>query len=173
MATELRDRLTDLAAQTPHSVPAADLWQRGVRRRRLDQVGSAALVAVLVLLLGAGGLAVRTDRSRIEPVAPQGRASVNADPRSHTPPHSRDGSWPRAPGPEWSLGPAVAPPRAGWSKCRSDRSSRRPTLQAQGRYCDEPAPRIARPCLRSKDSSADRHRRCALHTPRSDADWRG
>src|SRR5262245_60099843 len=72
MATDLRERLTDLAAHTPPGAPPADLWQRGVRRRRLAQVGSAAMVAVLVLLLGAGGLAWHTDRSRIEPVAPHG-----------------------------------------------------------------------------------------------------
>jgi DNA-directed RNA polymerase specialized sigma24 family protein len=69
MATDLRERLSDLAAHEPHSAPPADLWRRGVRRRRLTQAGSAAAVAVLVLLLGAGGLAWQADRSRVEPAA--------------------------------------------------------------------------------------------------------
>jgi hypothetical protein len=72
MATDLRDRLGDLAAHTRTSAPPGDLWVRGVRRRRLAHATSAALVAVLVLLVGAGGVLWRADHTRIEPAAPQG-----------------------------------------------------------------------------------------------------
>lgn len=72
MATDLRDRLGDLAAHTPPGAPPADLWDRGVRRRRAERAGSAVLVAVLVVLLGSAGLAWRSDRSHVAPVAPQG-----------------------------------------------------------------------------------------------------
>jgi hypothetical protein len=55
MATDLHDRLADLAAYTSSASPPADLWARGVRRHRTTQVGRAVLVAVLVALIGVGG----------------------------------------------------------------------------------------------------------------------
>ena len=75
MSSDLRDRLADLAEQTAPAASPTDLWDRGVRRRRLAHAGSAALVAVLVLLLGAGGLAWNSER-RVEPAAPHGRATL-------------------------------------------------------------------------------------------------
>ena len=74
MGSELKDRLTDLADHTPSGTPPPDLWSRGVRRRRWDQAATAAMVVVLVLVIGAGGLAWRADRA-VEPAAPQGRAT--------------------------------------------------------------------------------------------------
>jgi hypothetical protein len=71
MATDLRDRLGDLASHAPPGSPPADLWQRGVRRRRLARAGMAAMVVALVALLGVGGWSWR-DHARVEPVAPQG-----------------------------------------------------------------------------------------------------
>ena len=41
--------------RTPRRPPPPDLWTRGVRRRRASQATTAALVAVLVLILGVGG----------------------------------------------------------------------------------------------------------------------
>src|SRR4051812_6045960 len=73
MASELKDRLTDLAERTGSATPPSDLWTRGVRRRRLGQATTAAMVAVLVLLVGAGGLAWRDDRA-VQPAAPPGGA---------------------------------------------------------------------------------------------------
>jgi hypothetical protein len=69
MASELKDRLTDLAEHTGSATPPPDLWTRGVRRRRLARATTAAMVAVVVLLLGAGGLAWNAER-RVEPVGP-------------------------------------------------------------------------------------------------------
>jgi hypothetical protein len=62
MSSDLRDRLGDLAAQTPVTAPPVDLWDRGVRRRRARRAGSATLVAALVLLLGLGGWTVHAQR---------------------------------------------------------------------------------------------------------------
>ncbi len=73
MGTDLRDRLHDLADRTPRTPPPADLWSRGVRRRRAGQATTAAMIVVLVLVIGAGGLAWRGDRA-VQPAAPHGRA---------------------------------------------------------------------------------------------------
>jgi hypothetical protein len=72
MATDLRDRLGDLASHTPPGSPPADLWQRGVRRRRIARAGAATLVLALIALLGAGGLTWHAGRERIQPAGPQG-----------------------------------------------------------------------------------------------------
>jgi hypothetical protein len=69
MAADLRDRLSDLAGATPPGAPPADLWTRGVRRRRAQQTGSALLVAVLVLLIGVGGRTWHTGRE-VQPADP-------------------------------------------------------------------------------------------------------
>lgn len=74
MASELKDRLTDLVDHTPSGTPPPDLWSRGVRRRRIGQAATSVLVAALVLVLGAGGLAWRADRA-VEPASPQGQAT--------------------------------------------------------------------------------------------------
>ena len=71
MATDLGDRLGDLASHTPPGSPPADLWQRGVRRGRLARAGAAGMVVALVALLGLGGWSWRLDHTRVEPVAPQ------------------------------------------------------------------------------------------------------
>jgi hypothetical protein len=76
MATNLRDRLTDLAGHTPPGAPPPDLWTRGVRRRRLAQAGTTALVAVLILLVGVGGWTVHRTQRGIEPVDTRGTAHL-------------------------------------------------------------------------------------------------
>jgi hypothetical protein len=63
MATELHDRLSDLAAHTPPASPPGDLWDRGTRRRRVVVAGRAAMVLVLVLLVGLGGWGWHTNRT--------------------------------------------------------------------------------------------------------------
>src|SRR4051812_47835292 len=55
MATELHDRLTDLAGLTPVASPPVDLWRRGVRRRRAAVAGRVAMAVLLVALVGLGG----------------------------------------------------------------------------------------------------------------------
>lgn len=75
MAADLRDRLSDLAGATPPGAPPADLWTRGVRRRRAQQTGSALLVAVLVLLIGVGGWTWHTGRE-VQPADPGSVARV-------------------------------------------------------------------------------------------------
>ena len=64
MASELKDRLTDLADLTPAGAPPPDLWARGVRRRRVSQVGRSVLVAALVLVLGVGAWSWQTSPQR-------------------------------------------------------------------------------------------------------------
>ncbi len=72
MATDLRDRLHDLADRTPRTPPPPDLWSRGVRRRRASQVGTSVLLAALVLILGVGAWSWRTSRQDVTPAAPRG-----------------------------------------------------------------------------------------------------
>jgi hypothetical protein len=72
MASDLRDRLEDLAAHTPHGVPPVDLWTRGVRRRRARRAATAVVVAAAVLLVGIGGWAFRTGEQRVEPADTHG-----------------------------------------------------------------------------------------------------
>ena len=62
MATDLHDRLSELATQTPPASPPASLWERGVRRRRIVAAGRAAAAVVLVLLVGFGGWGWHTNR---------------------------------------------------------------------------------------------------------------
>ena len=71
MAADLRDRLTDLAGHTQPGAPSADLWTRGVRRRRAGRAGTALLLAVLVLLVGAGGWTWHAARP-VQPAGPHG-----------------------------------------------------------------------------------------------------
>lgn len=72
----LRERLADLAEDTPPPAPApADLWSRGrsyARRRTAATVG-AVVAAVLVATVGTAGLVGRAQDS-VEPARPQGRA---------------------------------------------------------------------------------------------------
>ena len=72
MASDLRDRLEDLAAHTPHGVPPVDLWDRGVRRRRALRAATAAVVAAVVLLVGVAGWATRSGEQRAEPADTHG-----------------------------------------------------------------------------------------------------
>src|SRR4051812_30743829 len=72
MASELRDRLTDLADHTRSAAPPPDLWTRGVRRRRAGQAATSVLVAALVLVLGGGAWSWRASQQAVTPVAPQG-----------------------------------------------------------------------------------------------------
>jgi hypothetical protein len=55
LSSDLHDRLEDLAAQTPVTAPPADLWDRGVRRRRLDRAVTSAVVLAVLTLVGLGG----------------------------------------------------------------------------------------------------------------------
>jgi hypothetical protein len=55
MATELHDRLSELAGHTPAASPPPDLWRRGVRRRRVTLAGRVVMAALLVALVGVGG----------------------------------------------------------------------------------------------------------------------
>ncbi|MFZ2016848.1 MAG: hypothetical protein WAV00_23785 [Nocardioides sp.] len=63
MASDLRDRLSDLASHVPSGAPPTDLWARGLRRRRVTRAGSAVLVASLVLVLGVGAWSWQTART--------------------------------------------------------------------------------------------------------------
>ena len=62
MSSDLRDRLEDLAAHPGAVVPPANLWDRGVRRRRLERAASGLLGLVVVLLLGLGGWGIHLSR---------------------------------------------------------------------------------------------------------------
>jgi hypothetical protein len=71
MATDLHDRLSDLASITPLTSPPADLWSRGVRRRRVAAVARTSAALVLVLLVGLGGWVWHSSRP-IEPADTHG-----------------------------------------------------------------------------------------------------
>jgi hypothetical protein len=75
MATDLHDRLSDLAGHTPPASPPTDLWDRGVRRRRLARAGQAAIAAVLVLVVALGGWTWHQSRP-IPPADTHGDAQV-------------------------------------------------------------------------------------------------
>lgn len=75
MANELRDRLGDLATHTLPASPPADLWSRGVRRRRARRAIQIAVAAVLVLLVGVGGW-TRHQTQPIEPADTHGSAHL-------------------------------------------------------------------------------------------------
>lgn len=75
MTTELHERLADLASVAPPASPPPDLWTRGVRRRRLAAAGRTAMVAVLVLMIGAGGWAWHQTRP-IEPADTNGTSHL-------------------------------------------------------------------------------------------------
>jgi hypothetical protein len=62
MGSDLRDRLEDLATHTPLPVPPTDLWDRGVRRRRLDVAVTTVVVAVLVSLICLSGWSWQSSR---------------------------------------------------------------------------------------------------------------
>lgn len=72
MATDLRDGLRDLADHSPPAGPPPDLWARGVRRRRMSQVGMSVLVAGLVLILGLGAWTWRNVEQRVQPAGSNG-----------------------------------------------------------------------------------------------------
>jgi hypothetical protein len=55
MSSDLQDQLADLATLAPPATPPTDLWDRGVRRHRLDRAASAGVVVVTVLLVALGG----------------------------------------------------------------------------------------------------------------------
>jgi hypothetical protein len=76
MATDLRERLTDLAEATPYAVPPQDLWDRGVRRRRRGRSRSALVVTAVVLALSLGGWAVRGQAQSVAPADSSGTAQV-------------------------------------------------------------------------------------------------
>ena len=75
MATDLHDRLRDLAARTPSASPPANLWDRGLRRHRATQVGRAVAAVVLVALVGVGGWTWHETRP-VEPADTHGSAHV-------------------------------------------------------------------------------------------------
>jgi hypothetical protein len=88
MRTDLRDRLADLAEHTPPGSPPADLWDRGVRRHRVAQVGRVVVAAVLVSLIGLGGWTWQSTRP-VEPADTHGsphlpdRFFYNVSPWTH------------------------------------------------------------------------------------------
>lgn len=55
MSADLHERLVDLATHQPPASPPADLWARGVRRRRVVAAGRVAVAIVLACLVGLGG----------------------------------------------------------------------------------------------------------------------
>ena len=71
MATELHERLAELADVTPPGSPPGDLWDRGVRRRRVVAASRVAVALVFFLLVGLGGWTWHASRP-IEPADPQG-----------------------------------------------------------------------------------------------------
>jgi hypothetical protein len=71
VAIDLHERLTDLAAGTPSASPPGDLWDRGVRRRRVVAAGRVAVALVLVLLVGLGGWTWHSARP-VQPADPHG-----------------------------------------------------------------------------------------------------
>jgi hypothetical protein len=83
MASDLRDRLHDLADRTPPAAAPPDLWSRGVRRRRGSQATTSVLVAALVLILGVGGWTWQASRQDLAPVSPHG--SVHLPDRIYEP----------------------------------------------------------------------------------------
>lgn len=78
MSTDLHDRLGDLAAHTPYASPPPDLWDRGVRRRRVAAAGRVAVALVLACLVGLGGWTWHASRT-IEP--------ADGDSSPHLPDH--------------------------------------------------------------------------------------
>ena len=71
MAADLHERLSDLASITPLASPPADLWSRGVRRRRVAAVARTSVAVVLVLLVGLGGWVWHSSRP-VEPADTHG-----------------------------------------------------------------------------------------------------
>jgi hypothetical protein len=76
MATNLRDRLTDLVVDADPGGPPADLWQRGRRRQRLHQIGTTIVVVAAVLVLGVGGVVWHDSRSGLHPAGTNGAPQV-------------------------------------------------------------------------------------------------
>lgn len=67
MSTDLREELSALA-ETQSFSPDPSAWDRGRRVRRRDRVvRSAAVLAVVAVVTGAGVLAVQSDRDPVEP----------------------------------------------------------------------------------------------------------
>ncbi len=75
MATDLHERLADLAGHTPPASPPTDLWDRGVRRRRVVAAGRVAVALVLVALVGLGGWTWKQSRP-VQPADTPGRAQL-------------------------------------------------------------------------------------------------
>lgn len=78
MATDLHDRLSDLATHTPPGPPPIDLWDRGVRRRRVVGAGRVAVAVALAFLVGIGGWTWHASRT-VEP--------ADSDSTPHLPDH--------------------------------------------------------------------------------------
>lgn len=102
MSNDLRDRLADLATHTPVAAPPADLWDRGVRRRRVDRAITGLLIAVVVLLLAVGGWSFHAQRD-VQPVDTHGAAHL---PDRFFDPSPWMSSFAAAPGPLVAIGSA-------------------------------------------------------------------
>ncbi|QNN52955.1 hypothetical protein [Nocardioides mesophilus] len=79
MTTDMREQLERLAGEATPARAPADLWRRGVRRRRRIRAASAlaTVTAVLVAMLGS---AVAWDQLRADEPTPTGNAAVAALP---------------------------------------------------------------------------------------------
>ena len=68
MATNLHDRLADLAADAPQRLPSAGLWSAGVRHRRVRRAQGVLVVALVAAVVG--GLWVGFDSPEVAPPQP-------------------------------------------------------------------------------------------------------
>lgn len=69
--TTLHDRLADLATDAPSGGPVLDLWDRGRRYQRRRRVGTAVIMAAVVVLV-AGVVGLDLQRSAPEPLPADG-----------------------------------------------------------------------------------------------------
>ena len=167
MATDLRDRLHDLADRTPSGSPPPDLWTRGVRRRRVVRAGRIAIAAAVVVLVALGGWTWHTARP-VQPADPQGTAHLpdrffyDVSAWTHT--------FDRAPGPLVTVFPAVT------RRCDTPRPGSSVSPRRQGTTASStcPATRSSRAAppwrwlpMVERWRSGSRARPAAGRTPRS------